>query len=179
MFAPRLLRATSTVLAVLLLAGTVAPPAVRHKHAFAEGGDLHHQHHADHQRPHSHEHHGDESRHPLAELCLGEADIMSGDWWHLHLQFLGFAFTLPEPTSNENDRETRGNEALSVLASDEEPLPRQTTVASSIQQIILSSIHCSTDDAAPMQVVLSAPAPISFTPLCDRARRERSGVLIA
>ncbi|MCL4204147.1 MAG: hypothetical protein KJ000_16825 [Pirellulaceae bacterium] len=104
---------------------------------------------------------------------------MSGDWWHLHLQFLGLDFTLPEPTSNENDRETRGKDALSVLASDEEPLPCQTTVSSSIQQIILASMHSSSDDAALVQVVVSAPAPVSCTPLCDRARRERSGVLMA
>jgi hypothetical protein len=126
---------------------------------------------------HGHHHHG--SGHHLARPLVSQAEITSGEWRHLHFRFLGLTLTLPEPTSNESDSETREKDALSVLASDESPLPCQTTVSSSVQQMLWTLMHSSSDDAAPMQVVVSAPAPVSCTPLCDRARRERSGVLQA
>jgi hypothetical protein len=179
MFDPGTIRATSTVLAVLLLAATVAPPAVSHSHPLDNGDESLHRHMEDHGWPHAHRHHHHESGHRLARPLSSEAEITHGDWRHLHFRFLGLDLTLPEPTSNESDSETRERNALSVLASDEAPLPCQTTVSSSVQQMFRTWMHSSSDDAAPMQVVVSAPAPVSCTPLCDRARRERSGVLLA
>jgi hypothetical protein len=97
----------------------------------------------------------------------------------LHLHFLGLDITLPEPVSGENNRDPSGQDSLCVLASEEGPISCQTTVSTVMQQIIRSSLLSSTVAAAPTDVVESAAAPAFCTSLCDRARQERSGVLLA
>jgi hypothetical protein len=97
----------------------------------------------------------------------------------LHLHFLGLDITLPEPLSGEDNRDPFEDESLCVLASEEAPISCQTTVATVMQHIIRSSLISSTLAAVPTEVVESAAAPVFCTFLCDRARQERSGVLLA
>ena len=163
----------------MLLAATVTPPAIRHMHPLVEGNTVHHRHDANRELSDEHDHHSGESDVHLAIRNVSDAATVSGHWWHLHLQLLGLEFTLPEPPSDQGDRESDGKDTVSVLASGQELFPCQSVRSASTHQLMLPSTYSSPGDAALMQVVVSAPAPVSCTPLCDRARRERSGVLTA
>jgi hypothetical protein len=144
-----------------------------------EGEAVHHHHNANLGLSGDHEHHTDKRELHLAGRNVSDAAIVDGHWWHLHFQLLGFEFTLPEPASDQGDGESRSKDAVPVLASGQDLLPCQTAQSASAQQVIRSSTFSSPGDAAPMQVVVSAPPPVSCAPLCDIARRERSGVLLA
>ncbi len=177
MFHPRMANLMSLLLAIILLAATVTPPAVRHTHSLVEGGTVHHRHDANRYVSDEHEHHGDECELHLAGRNVSDAAMVGGNWWHRHFHLLGLEFTLPEPVSDQGDRECDGRDTFSVLASAQELFLCLALRSASAQQVLTPSTLSSPGDAAPMQVVVSAPAPVSHTPLCDRVRRERSGVL--
>jgi hypothetical protein len=170
----RIRKSASILLATLLLTAAVAPPPVRHVHARAESGKSHHRHDVSRVPSHGHEHHGEGPGHHLAE---SDVDTDSGHWWHLHFYLLGFEFTLPEPTSDQSDRESQAKQTVSLLASDQQLFPCRTTRVVSALPLIHSPTFCWLTGAAPMPVLVAASAPVSHPPLCDVARRERSGVL--
>ena len=178
MFYAGMAKTTSILLATLLLTAAVAPPAIRHTHPLADESQSHHHHEANPDLSHGHNHHGDHRGHYLADRNACDAELTNGHWWHLHFHFLGLEVTLPEPASDQGDRESDGKDTVSVLASGEQLLPCQTSPSASAQQLIRWSTFSWPSDAARMQVVVWAPAPVSSAPLCDSARRERSGVLL-
>jgi hypothetical protein len=178
-FAPPLRKVTSVCLAAVLLLGSIAPPAVRHVHALAEGAGTHHRHDADHHLAGAHGHHHDESGHHQAARGSEHAASMSSHWWHLHIQLLGLALTLPEPASRDDGRQSPRNDVLFLLAGQEKPFLFRATLWTEMQQLLVSPVFSATEDAAFTQIVILRPAPVSCAPLCDRARRERSGVLTA
>ncbi len=105
--------------------------------------------------------------------------MTSGPWWHLHFHLLGLEITLPEPASGQSERESPGKVEVLVLAADQQQLTCQATRSASAEHDQAQSKTCVLADATPMQAIVSAPPPVSCRPLCDSARRERSGVLLA
>jgi hypothetical protein len=178
MFHTGITRTTSILLAILLVMAAVAPPAIRHTHPLADENQRHHNHDGNPDLSHDHCHYGDGRGHYLADRYAGAAELTNGHWWHLHFRFLDLEMTVPEPASDQGDGESDGKDTVSVLASAQPLLPCQALPSASAQQLILRSTFSAPSDAAPMHVVVWAPAPVSFAPLCDSARRERSGVLL-
>ena len=190
MFSSLIRKTTSLLLATMLGAIAVAPPAVRHVHPLADEGHVHHRHDASPNGLHRHSHQGDkwDHRHShhggqryghLAGAHGGGAELAAGHWWHLHYQFLFFEFTLPDSVPDQDDRESYGRDTVSVLTVAREAVSCRAPQTASAWQMIPPSDAVSPEDAALLQVVVTAPPPVSCPPLCDRARRERSGVLIA
>lgn len=183
MSSPWIENATRVLLAALVLTAAVAPPALRNSHALEQGGEVHHRHDANHDANHDagngHVHHGEHGKHHLSASRQIDTRLSSGDRWHLHFHLLGFEFTLPEPASDQGDRESSGQEAVSVVPFAHEPVPCRTTQTASAWQTFPPFTAVLPEDAAFLQVVVISPPPVSCPRLCDRARRERSGVLIA
>lgn len=167
---------TSLLLAAMLLGATFAPPAIRHAHLPSEG-DISHSRGADHHHSHRHDAH-DASPIPSADPSLHFADVLGGHWWHLHFHLLGIDFTFPEPGSGGNDGESPENLNVLTLAAGQQWLPSHSVRLNWIEDLVPPSASSSLGDAAPMQVVVFTPPPVSSAPLCDTARRERSGVLL-
>jgi hypothetical protein len=176
---PRLSRTTCFLLSILLLASAVAPPAVRHAHPLAAGGEVHHRHDANRELHGGHHHDTDHADDHLQDQYAGGCLSSSDHFWHLHVPLLGLTLALPETASDENDCDSNDTDTVFLPGSNQELLSCQAAPSASLQQIIGVSLSTSPYEAALMQVVVSAPAPVSCAPLCDRARRERSGVLIA
>ena len=166
--------ATNLLLSALVLAWGVVPPAVRHSH---EGGaDVNHRHEV--AAHHGHEHHGhshDEDWHPGGAKV--SASVLRGLVVHLHWSFLGLDFSVP---LSDDEQSKDGRQAATpavVRLVDFAPAPTLDTGHSlSIAPVIvaLSSLEAA---------LVQAPSLAGFerrqsAPLCDRARRERSGVLL-
>jgi hypothetical protein len=175
---PQIENAIRLVLAALVLTVAVAPPALRHAHDLEEGAASHHRHDANHHALDGHVHHSHDGKHHRNDSQPSGASLSSGPWSHLHFHFFGFEFTLPESAPDQGDRESHETEAVSLLSSVPLPVPcgtAQTVLA----WLAFPPLTVLPGDAALLQVVVASPPPVSSPPLCDRARRERSGVLIA
>ena len=180
MFSSLIRKAMSLLLATMLVTITIAPPAIRHAHPPADEGHGHHHHH--HSSPdglHEHSHHGGYRSHDLADVPGGDAQWSGDHGSHLHVHFLFFDFTLPDPAPDQHDPESYSRDVVSVLSWSQVAVSWKALQNASIWQTILPFHAVSLEDAALLQVVVTAPPPVSNPPLCDRARRERSGVLVA
>jgi hypothetical protein len=164
---------TSLLLAAMLLGAAVAPPALRHAHPTEDGVAGHHQHDGHHARADGHRH-CDGARQPTTL-----SELSGGHWWHLHFHVFGFEFTLPEPSPSHRDHEPERNVELLVLAPGREWSSGSSSRCDSLRHGVPPSAFFPIGDAACMQIDVSAPPPVSCAPLCDSARRERSGVLLA
>jgi hypothetical protein len=170
----------SLLLAVALLAEGAYSPAVRHTHEGASGRI-----HRDDGPPIEQSHHelasGEDSfRQADRLISLGPALVNCTT--HLHLNWLGLQFTLPEtaPQSpGERDEEYRDPSLLFTL------------VARGARAACLSVAHAD-DVLAPDRQEASlegmagiarsstcSPPQVTASRLCDRARHERSGVQLA
>jgi len=165
---------TSLLLAAMLLGATVAPPAVRHSHPVEEGGAGRYHHHEDHP---AHEHggqHADDARESITS-----PGSSCSHWWHMHFQVLGVNFTLPEPSSSRSDRESEADSEVLVLVTGQEFFSGSSSRPDSLERRLPTPAFSVVGNAAALQTVVSAPPPVSCAPLCDSARQERSGVLLA
>jgi hypothetical protein len=157
-------RATSLLLSAILLAAGFVPPGVRHHHEVSDGQLAGHDHGesdatADH---HDHE-------------CTGDVVGLKGGLWHLHFEFLGLGVTLPDGRHLGSD-EQEVAEFQFVPASEDVP------VRAASSEALLLRLLCSSSgvavDAAPLPSPPMPAPPVTSPPLCDRARFERSGVLL-
>lgn len=170
-------RMTTWLLAVLVLGGSISPPAYRHAHA---GGDIAHNHHSDsdqrHLESHSHHGHGHSHSHPhrhqTDDLSAAEAPTS-----HLHLTILGFELTLPT-SEHEDDSPDSERDKMPVivrvldecvLAADgaDRSLDHEATRSVIVSTAVISSADSHKHTRPTVPSVL----------LCDAARHERSGVL--
>jgi hypothetical protein len=176
----------SWLMAATVLAWSLSPPAVEHAH---EGGaDLTHQHDcaaatdgtygSDHAHDaHSSEHaHDAEHTHSVAVVSA----VPFGDASHFHFQWLGFRLTLPGdslPTKKGDGSNT--SKLLFVQASRPSLSQFQlgTRFDDSLTPLCLDAM--ATDIAATCPAVSGSLPLVKTHPLCDRARHERSGVLLA
>ncbi len=184
MFSSLIRKATSLLLATMLVAITIAPPAIRHAHSAADDSHVHHHHHHHHHHSnpdglHQHSHHGGHHSHDLADVHGADAQWSGGHGSHLHVHFLFFDFTLPDPAPDQHDPESYGRDIVSVLSWSQVAVSWKALQNASTWQMVPPSHDVCLEDAALLQVVVAAPPPVSCPPLCDRARRERTGVLIA
>jgi len=168
-------------MAASVLVWSLAPPPVQHRH---EGGaDLSHHHDgavADHygidgaDESH-HAHHGAPAKSPR-----GVSEVIAEEAPHLHFQWLGFRLTLPDddgPTQNGDDR---NNSKLLFVQAGRMSLPQShwgTRLDKSPTHPCLDTP--ATDVAAICPAISCHRAAVTVRPLCDRARHERSGVLLA
>jgi hypothetical protein len=172
MFIP-LKNTMSLLLAAMLFGATVAPPAVRHSHPVAEGAAGRYHNHDD---RHSHAHgqrHSDEAQPTTL------AEVSCSHWWHLHFQVFGLKLTLPEPDPGQNDRQSEVDSEVLALVPGQKFFSGSSSRSDSLEHRVLTVASSVVGSAAAMHAVVSAPPPVSYAPLCDTARRERSGVLLA
>ena len=181
---PFLQSATSMLLSALVLTAAVAPPAVRHVHSLAGGSRLQHE-HSSHRHGPGHDRHSPdiESSGQHGELTthlppMNTAVIACGVVWHLHLLLLGVEVTLPDRSSDNEDRRSQPGCEFALLRSGDELLLQQSSGSMSVVSAALQSLPSSQGDAAPLQVAAPHSPQVCSMPLCDRARHERSGVLL-
>ena len=167
-------RLLAMALCTLLVAWEICPPAMRHAH---EGGsDTGHRHAAaadPHQ--HSHSHQADLSPHSSrvdASTTIGECAV------HLHWGLMGIGFSLPvSPTPHDPDR-LFGFEPVMVRLVDDLP-----TINPGVQWRDVADLPASPKLLSGNRRLMPSPPrwinSIASLPLCDRARFERSGVLLA
>ena len=154
------------VLAACVLAAGLMPPAVMHSHSASD-------------QPY-HSHAADDCHADDAHWHAAHSHAQPGKPCHLHLVFLGFTLTLPVPVSPRTDSPEPGLVDVPVvlvrLIAD--PLPTQTVEADHWASDTAAA--CTSDcDCVDVTSGLSRAAPPFTSPfLCDRARRERSGVLL-
>jgi len=168
--------ATSVLLSAFLVAAGIAPPGVRHVHPLP-GGVAEHDH--DHAPGHCHSGTADHPHEGHREHQHTPAAVELGDLWHLHFAMLGIELTLPDTTPVEENRNGESDFELILLRPSEDPLLTLVTCHESTAKLAASAAMLQAVDATPCQTVTALPSPVQSAPLCDSARHERSGVLLA
>jgi hypothetical protein len=149
------------VLAVAVLLSGGVPPRVCHAHA---DGD----------RPHRHDDKTGRHTHDDEDCTVTDAVP------HVHLSFFGFEMTLPISDRHDGDDRNQQDREFTLVAI----APAGAAVMALNSHLLrclsllppaLPTAHCSAADEQNHLVMSSEDCSI---PLCDSARRERSGVLV-
>lgn len=174
-------RVLSLLLSAAVLFGGLMPPAVQHAHAEGERPHAHEpvaaaapsEHSHSHSHPHSH------STGPVAEPHPAAAECIQCRTWHRHVVLFGFELCLPMHGDQQHPASsgTAGDDQAVTLIR----LIDTVTLAASPQ--MAKSVLIGLPD---LPAVSAVPLPVadswdgrdtgSSIPLCDSARRERSGV---
>lgn len=170
---------TSVLLAALLAVCAIAPSAIRHVHPMMDGGPVHHRHDGGQGLVDGHHHHAD--GHTDHRICPESRllDMVGGQMWHLHIQFLAFELTLPDPPSDEDDDDSSRGVGCVMLWSAPYAPAFGSMVSWHVKHVVTHPVVPGLRDATSMQAVVLFEPRILSAPLCDRARQERSGVLLA
>lgn len=178
-------RLLSCMLSALVLTTGAVRPATQHAH---EGGDdpSHHHHSTTAYRGHSHDKgatHSDHSGLPTDPLMASQTNAgcsLFSSTSHLHFKWLGIELTIPGhngPTGEEKQRSSVEIVFTRVVrCMTPAPQPNDgdgkvlfagpsVALATSTSLVPTATGHCG--------------LPVATSPLCDRARHERSGVLLA
>ena len=173
--------ALSFLLSASVLAWGTMPPAIHHAHhgssardhchdtvVVAAKHDLNHGHH--------HNHDGSDHRHEDVDVT---APTALGDFVvHLHWMLCGLDFCMPAPPEDEHDEDDGATRLALIRLIDELPTvsPRgyHSRGAPMIAPPVLGP-HRVAVEVSPSH----PPNRIASIPLCDSARFERSGVLLA
>jgi hypothetical protein len=162
---------TNLLLSALMLASTCLPPALRHAH---EGGDeANHRHDTSGVRHLKHGHHEAEGYHEHEVVSITERAVLSDAVVHLHWAIFGidFSTTLPSEPRSREPAVVRVMVMPAISVSGENAVGVLTAIASQPGLDFASVRSVGTTPLQPPNLVTSAP-------LCDSARRERSGVLL-
>jgi hypothetical protein len=147
-------------------------PAIRHTHP--GGGDPHHHEHADRgihlHGDWDHDHHAVAAPHPH-ESSGGMLEAVT----HLHVTWLGFEFSWPQHDPADDGEQDEPTGELVMVASEVEASP---PVRVSICEVVAPSVASRPHTQCFTSLRLVHRFPVR-TLLCDIARRERSGVLLA
>ena len=174
-------RCARLLLAAAILATTSTTPEVTHAHI---GGAKPHTHSADsHEsrdlhaaRVHHHHHEHDADDDHLE--CSHDHAVVDDGIAHTHTTFFGFPLTVPAKDS----KSTAGDDAPSAVQAEVAAVPVD------FQPTTFSTLNLSTQLALPTAALGLAEDNLSYayhpphsqrSLLCDTARRERSGVLLA
>ena len=165
------------LLSALVLAWGIVPPGVQHAHA--GGSDTTHKHdttcrevaHHD-----SHNHESDEGHHEQA--TESDLSLLADYVLHLHWRYLGVEFSMPMP-EEPADGDDEGTVPPAVVRGMNEVVPT-TQAGPSFCRVVLATLCTPNADV----VLTLTPAPrspnlVTSIPLCDSARLERTGVLLA
>jgi hypothetical protein len=164
------------LLSALVLAWGIVPPAIRHGHEGGEEANHSHEAVAHHEHDHDgHQHPGHEDSQPAGAVVSPGA--FRGLVVHLHWSLFGVDFSVPVSQNEPPEDGSNNAEPALVRLVDSVPSP-----------VLGNSSFAGDSSAAAAQAGLdSAVAPTSLlttgkltqsAPLCDRARHERSGVLL-
>jgi hypothetical protein len=166
----------SNLLLLALLAWAIVPPAIRHGH---EGGeDSNHRHDAG-------THHGQDNGEcePSSDqdshvAGTDEAPVVLRSLFvHLHWRLFGIELSVPVSQDDQPDDGTDDAKPVVVRWDDSLPTPGRDNSDSTVNapatasQLGLPGVVAAASSSRPPNLVPTAP-------LCDRARHERSGVLL-
>ena len=170
-------KAINLLLSALVLAWGVVPSGIQHAHA--GGNDSTHRHGDCHEAAHhdSHDHDLDDDHHDHA--TLPDASLLADSVVHLHWQFLGIDFSMPAPEQPIDGNDDHGTIPPAIVrVANEIVLAAQAGPSSSR---VFPAVICalSADVVRDVQPVPRPPNLVTSIPLCDSARFERSGVLLA
>jgi hypothetical protein len=177
-------RGIRLLLSILLIAGNGISPGVTHAHA--EGDRPHrHEHHGDGDIVHSHSHRTGDHGHghhdhgnradqivPDDDPCRVEESIA-----HTHINVFGVPLTLPLKEEGGSQR----NQELPVVKVDALAaacVVRANNLPTAGFWISLSALPPCVRSALDNDVSMCRAPQATHIPLCDTARRERSGVLV-
>ena len=167
------------LLSSFVMAWGILPPALIHSHA--GGGDTGHRHEG---RPapvevvdhHDHSHDGQSREHGNQPRLLDDR-LFGSLVSHLHWGFLGAGVSIPVPA--EDHREDRLGEQDQVLIRLTNEIPILGHADNWLSAHPMSMAHAKLDCAV-VETTPSRPCGVTTSiPLCDRARFERSGVLLS
>ena len=164
----------SLLLSAFVLACGITPPLVQHAHT--GGDDTTHRHGDCHELAHSgrHEHDGGHHGHATATDVSLLADCVA----HLHWRFFGVEFSMPTPDEpTDNDDQSTVPPAI-VRATNEEGVTARS--GPSFDRVPMVGVYGpSADVVRDSEPAARPPNRGTSIPLCDSARLERSGVLLA
>lgn len=170
-------KTTNLLLSALVLAWGIVPPGVQHVHA--GGSDPTHGHGERHEVAHdgSHHHESDDEHHDQA--TVSDVSLPADDVLHLHWRLLGVEFSMPvseEPVEDDADGDAVPSAIVRVIS---EIVP--ATQAGPAFGRVLPAAICApgADVARSLEPIPRPPNLVTSIPLCDSARLERSGVLLA
>ncbi len=169
------------LLSASLLVWSLAPPAVQHEHA--GGTDLSHHHDRADAVP--------DAIHGACRLHRGNgwgqtdsaaaaSKAIAGQASHFHFDWLGFRLMFPDPDSPTDKGQDHSTPKLLFIQAGRDSVP-QVHLGSRLDK----SLSLSSPDGIAIETAVACPATscsflrITSHPLCDRARHERSGVLLA
>jgi hypothetical protein len=160
------------------MAWGVLPPALRHTHE--GGGEKDHRHFAvaGQGEEHGHYHDRDAGHHGHEHESVAAPPVLADAVVHLHWEIFGFGFSMPAPDQSEHGDNGNGLEPALVRLADELPTvnanggsPARASPLSP-PELALDLVPVTTSPSRPPNLITSIP-------LCDSARLERSGVLLA
>lgn len=165
------------LLTALVLAWGVTPPGIEHVHA--GGSDPAHRHEdcqeaADHG---SHGHESDDGHHDRE--TVSDVSLLADCILHLHWRLLGVELTMPMPEKPVEGEDDGGAVPPAIVRVMNEAVP-VTLASPSFGRALLAAIR--TPSAEVVRSLEPIPCPPNLgtsIPLCDSARLERSGVLLA
>ncbi|MBD3675744.1 MAG: hypothetical protein HUJ26_19725 [Planctomycetaceae bacterium] len=173
-----------TFMSLLLTAGMLfasfTPPALLHAH---EDGHQTHDHYSqqdidtagEHLHEHSHAHENEHTHcHPKQPASQFVPSLAS----HIHLTLFGFEFTLPKGQTPGEDNENGSGSSTVIRWLDREINARSSI---STDYLLNNLLVLVSDDLEKIDAVASqetSEVTLSSLPLCDSARRERSGALL-
>lgn len=170
-------RNANLLLSALVLAWGIVPPAIRHGHH--EGGDRDHRHDAVARDCDDHGAHGHKTEEHAHDDALGVSPGAQDRFVvHLHWRLFGIDFSVPVPKNGQQDEENDDAEPSVVRLVDSVPTLTVEingfagAFPETVSQLGLDSPMVESSPSRP-------PSLVPSVPLCDRARHERSGVLLA
>jgi len=169
------------MMAATVLAWSLSPPGVRHTHDGGNEPSHHHEcgeahHHATDASHGSHPAHDKGQNHPLAVV----SEVSAGEVSHLHFQWFGFRLAFPDDELPSKKGEERSNVKLLFIQTGHAFVPQfHSGGRFDKSPTFLCPDAMATGIATAYPAVSCAFLPITPTPLCDRARHERSGVQLA
>jgi hypothetical protein len=172
--------ATSLLLVSILLGASLAPPGIRHSHPISEGVGIRHHGHDTASSPSGEHDRQDTSWSGHREDQTSDVAQLGETRHHVHFHVLGLEITFPDPVPAQDDDGSQAVVEWMTLAAGEQPLPGHSVNRGSFpQDSVQPAAILPMGDAALTEAKASPPPPVACAPLCDSARRERSGVLRA
>ena len=165
------------LLSSVVMAWGIFPPALVHSHE--GGGDTKHRHEGQTAtcevvEGHGHSHdgeHGDQRR------VVADGSLLGSLVSHLHWEFLGVGVSIPAPAEDHREDRLGDQDQVLIRLSDEMPKLGHADNWLSAYQMSMAQAKL---DCAAVETTPSRPCGVSASiPLCDRARFERSGVLLS
>ncbi len=166
------------LLSSLVMAWGMLPPALVHAH---EGGDqTGHRHVAPAGMGDEHTHHDGACgcQHSHHEDGFQVSPELGGLVAHAHWELFGVDFSWPVPDEGNHEGSSRGVEPVLVRLANE-PLPVMVTSVAQSGLIGAAALQPALDIVHSASAPSRATNPVAALPLCDSARLERSGVLLA